>query len=271
VGGAKISGVFDPSKPPLSLAELAQRSFAKFADKPYLGWKVDKAYKFSTYREIAERVKNLSGAFLKLGFERGERVAVLGETSVEWALCDLACQMCGLILVPMFSTLPPNQVQTILADSTPRAILVADNKQLAKIEQIREALPSLEFVWTYKDVSGLEAQGAEHLKAHPTLYEQTWPAAIATDVATIIYTSGTTGEPKGVMLMHKNIIADVEGVCKIAPHLGKDDLFLSFLPLAHIYERTAGHYFPMRLGASVAYAESLFTVDIAARKAQKNL
>jgi long-chain acyl-CoA synthetase len=136
-----MRSVFDPTKPPQTLAELAQRSFSRVPQRPCLGQKTDGAYQFATYAQIAERVKNLSGAFLEIGIERGDRIAILGDNKPEWALCDLACQMCGIISVPLFSTLPPGQIQTILDDAKPRAILVADAKQAKKIEQIRAEVP----------------------------------------------------------------------------------------------------------------------------------
>ncbi len=253
--------MFDPTKPPSTLAELGQRAFANFAERPYLGQKAGKAYEFQTFAQVAKRVENLCGAFLERGFERGSRVAILGDNRREWALTDLACQMCGLISVPIYATLPSGQVETILRDCGARAVVVSDKGQRAKVEEVNANLPDLELVWSYDEFAGLEESGAKFLAGKPGLYESTWPAALPTDVATIIYTSGTTGEPKGVMLMHKNIIADIEGILKIGPHLTSDEVFLSFLPLAHIYERTAGHFLPLRLGASVGYCESLRTVD----------
>lgn len=253
--------MFDPSKPPSTLAELAQRSFVTFATRPYLGEKRDGKYEFKSFADIAVRVENLCGALLELGLVRGERVAILGDNRIDWALTDLACQMGGLISVPIYSTLPPGQVETILRDCGAKLVVVSDEKQGAKIEEIRARLPELQTVWTYAGFADLEQKGVTYWKANAGLYESTWPAALPNDVATIIYTSGTTGEPKGVMLQHKNIIADVEGILKIGPHLNESDVFLSFLPLAHIYERTAGHFLPLRLGASVAYCESLRTVN----------
>ena len=257
----KITPVFDPTKPPSTLAELGQRAFANFPDRPYLGQKAGKAYEFLSYAQVAKRVENLCGVFLERGFERGARVAILGENRREWALADLACQMCGLISVPIYATLPAGQVETILRDCGARAVVVSDKGQRAKVEEVRGASPDLEFVWSYDEFAGLEEEGAKFLAGKTGLYESTWPAALPIDVATIIYTSGTTGEPKGVMLMHKNIIADIEGILQIGPHLTQDEVFLSFLPLAHIYERTAGHFLPVRLGASVGYCESLRTLD----------
>ncbi len=258
---AKIKSVFDPSKPPQTLAELAQRSFVDFAERPYLGVKTDGAYQFQTYAQVAARVKNVAGALLQLGLERGDRAAILAENGPQWAIMDLACQMCGVIVVPLYSTLPANQVQVILADSGATLVLVSSDKQRAKVEKVREQLPELKHIWSYDEFPEIEARGAAHLEKNAGLFETTWPAAYPDDVATIIYTSGTTGTPKGVMLTHKNLVANAVAITKITPHLGTHERFLSFLPLAHIYERTAGQFFPLRLGASVAYCESLFTVD----------
>ncbi len=240
---------------------MAQRSFVDFAQRPYLGVKENGAFKFQTYAQVAERVKNVAGALLELGLARGDRAAILAENSPMWAIMDLACQMCGVIVVPLYSTLPANQVQVILADSGASLVLVSGDKQRAKVEKVREELPDLKHVWSYEEFGDIEARGAAYFKDHPELFESTWPAAYPNDVATIIYTSGTTGTPKGVMLTNKNLVSNAIAITKITPHLGTQDRFLSFLPLAHIYERTAGQFFPLRLGASVAYCESLFTVD----------
>ena len=253
--------MFDPSKPPQTLAELAQRSFVDFAERPYLGVKTDSAFHFQTYAQVAARVKNVAGALLQLDLQRGDRAAILAENSPMWAIMDLACQMCGIIVVPLYSTLPANQVQVILADSGAKLVLVSSAKQRAKIDKIRDEVPDLKDIWSYEEFGEIEQRGAAHLKEHAGLFETTWPAAYPDDVATIIYTSGTTGTPKGVMLTNKNLIANAVAITKITPHLGTHERFLSFLPLAHIYERTAGQFFPLKLGASVAYCESLFTVD----------
>ena len=240
---------------------MAQRSFVNFAERPYLGVKENGAYQFQTYAQVAARVKNVAGALLQLGLARGDRAAILAENGPQWAIMDLACQMCGIIVVPLYSTLPANQVQVILADSGASLVLVSGDKQRAKIDKVRAELPELQHVWSYGEFPEIEARGAAYFKEHPELFESTWPAAYPDDVATIIYTSGTTGTPKGVMLSHKNLVSNAVAITKITPHLSSAERFLSFLPLAHIYERTAGQFFPLILGASVAYCESLFTVD----------
>jgi len=282
--------MFDPTQPPATLAELAHRSFVQFTAEPCLGTK-DKAagaYKFQTYGQIAMRVRHAAMGLSALGLERGQRAAIVAENAPEWAIADLACQMLGAISVPLFSTLPAGQVKSILRDCGAVLVFVSDGVQRKKIDEIQTELPELKTVVCFDESAAdqtvsteaptnvgnadaaekrkilsfaeLERRGEAEIHANKTGYEMIWPAAAAGDSATIIYTSGTTGEPKGVVLTHRNIISNVESVISVLS-LSHQDSFLSFLPLAHIYERTAGFYLPLRLGASIAYCESLFTVD----------
>ncbi len=269
--------MLDPNQPPATLSEMAQRSFVRFANERCLGAKGTAGnYEFATYAQIAERVRVVAGGLLALGLTRGDRVAILAENRPEWAIADLACQMLGAIVVPLFSTLPPPQVQYILQDSGAKIVFVSDQKQKQKIDALAGQIPDVSAVVTMDEEAvlavptsdakvlafrELEKRGEIHLAQHPDDYETSWPAAQAGDVATIIYTSGTTGNPKGAMLTHRNIVSDVDAVLASIKELKQGDTFLSFLPLAHVYERTAGYYLPLRIGAPIAYCESLFTVD----------
>ena len=266
--------MLDPKKPPVTLAEMAQRSFVQHVARPFLGEKPKGAteYKFATYGEIASRVRDVAGGVLQLGLARGDRAAILSENRSEWAIADLACQMTGLISVPFYSTLPSNQILTILRNCEASLVFVSNAAQWKKIAEIKSELPLLKHVVLFDAIknstedsetisfSDLEKNGQEYWTQNAGGYEMLWPAALSDDTATIIYTSGTTGEPKGVMLSHRNILANIEIIVSSIA-LSKDDSFLSFLPLAHTYERTAGYYLPTRLGSSIAYCESLFTVD----------
>jgi len=262
--------MLDPRKPPATLAEMAQRSFVQHVARPFLGQKPKGAteYKYATYGEIASRVRDVAGGVLQLGLARGDRAAILSENRTEWAIADLACQMTGLISVPFYSTLPSNQILTILRDCEASLVFVSNATQYKKIAEIKSELPLLKRVVLFDAIEdsetisflNLEKSGHEYWTQNAGGYEMLWPAALPDDTATIIYTSGTTGEPKGVMLSHRNILANIE-IIVTSIELSKDDSFLSFLPLAHTYERTAGYYLPTRLGSSIAYCESLFTVD----------
>ena len=274
--------MFDPNQAPHTLAELAQRAFVDFAAQDCLGVKnkETKTYDYATYAQVGGRVKNVACGLLEAGLERGERLAILAENCPEWALCDLACQMLGVISVPLFATLPSAQVKGVLRDCDAAAVLVSDASQLAKIKAVQAELPALKHVFVIDEIEGkisfaqLENAGIEYSKAHPTEFESTWPAAEENDIATIIYTSGTTGTPKGVILSHRNIIANVEAVGDaLREHYGamKSEVFLSFLPLAHIYERSAGFFLPLRIGAAIAYCESLGTVAANLKEARPTL
>ena len=274
--------MLDPSRSPSTLAELAQRSFSEFPSRPCLGEKSEGNYVYATYADISHRVQNFACGLVSLGIERGERVAILSENCTSWAITDIACQCRGAISVPLFSTLPSAQVAGILKDCGARAVVVSDKNQLQKIRDARESLPELRHVIVMDKLEGegvtlfadVEATGAKYLAQNPEAYETLWPAAQADDVATIIYTSGTTGDPKGVMLSHRNLCANVAGVGKLLNSyfkLGGDDVFLSFLPLAHIFERSAGFWVPLSLGCAVAYSESLRAVDKNMREAKPTI
>lgn len=296
--------MFDPSKPPATLAEMMQRSFQNYPHQPCLGTqpktpkgkadesaKAEAVYSYATYGEVAARVKAVAGGLLSLGLGRGDRAAILSENRAEWALADLACQMVGVISVSLFATLPPGQVSYILKDSGATLVFVSTGAQLQKICAIQSELPELRHIViteaapttesgaaqsapTLQSFAALETSGTAYHERNPADYEMTWPAAAANDVATLIYTSGTTGEPKGVMLTHRNLTSNALSIAE-ALHEAfgtlKEEVFLSFLPLAHVYERTAGYYMPLHLGAAIAYSESLFTVDKNMREARPTI
>ena len=223
-----------------------------------------------SHRELADRVRRLALGLRELGVARGDRVAILSENRPEWAIADFACLTAGLTDVPVYPTLPAEQITHIARDAGAVALFVSNELQAAKIQQIRGELPALRHVIGF--VPGLP--GADMTLADverrgegvdtPERREQYRREALDVkpdDLATLIYTSGTTGVPKGVMLSHDNIFSNVETAARAIPFTG-DDVALSFLPLSHIFERMAGHYLMFRTGTSIAYAESIDTVPI---------
>ncbi|MEP6858823.1 MAG: long-chain fatty acid--CoA ligase, partial [Gemmatimonadales bacterium] len=196
------------------------------------------------------------------------RVAILSENRPEWAIADYACLTAGLTDVPIYPTLPADQIAYILKDSGAVAIFISNKTQADKIREIRTQLPGLKTVIGFDEIPGLTNMSIAELEKRGGDGETS--LAIATyredaltvkpdDLATIIYTSGTTGEPKGVMLTHDNIYSNVAASMKAIPFEG-NDVGLSFLPLSHIFERMAGHYMMFATGTSIAYAESIDTV-----------
>ncbi len=177
--------------------------------------------------------------------------------------------MGGLVSVPIYPVLPPDQVEHILRDSGARGVFVADQEQLDKLMLVRARLPALERAFAF-DPCEAGSRGDEPLTLAELAGTTRPPERAATylpdargttpdDLATLIYTSGTTGPPKGVMLTHANFHANVVLSTRVFP-VGADDRALSLLPLAHVFERTVGHYIMWNAGVTVAYAESTHTV-----------
>jgi long-chain acyl-CoA synthetase len=257
-----------PRPAPGTLTKLFFDAVSKFNRPDALQVKVAGSYTPISHKEVADRVRHAARGLASLGVRRGDRVGILSENRPEWAIADFACLTAGLTDVPIYPTLPADQIAYILKDSGAIAIFVSNKEQAEKIRQIRSQVPALKTVIGFDDVPGLanmsmadlEKRGAEgETSGSIATYREDALLVKPDDLATIIYTSGTTGEPKGVMLSHDNIYSNVEASRKAIPFEGKD-IGLSFLPLSHIFERMAGHYMMFATGTSIAYAESIDTV-----------
>ena len=258
-----------PAPKPGTLNELFFASIEKFDRPDALQFNVNGKYKPISHREVASRVQRAALGLGTLGVMKGDRVAILSENRPEWAISDYACLTTGVTDVPIYPTLPADQIAYILKDAGTVAILVSSMEQAVKISAIRGEVPSLKHVISFDAIgdavdmslADLEKRGAAVESAESVAkYRAGANAVQPDDLATLIYTSGTTGPPKGVMLTHGNIHANVEATrCKI-PFTG-NDIALSFLPLSHIFERT-GDYLMFATGSSIAYAQGLDTVPI---------
>ncbi|HET6761967.1 MAG TPA: long-chain fatty acid--CoA ligase, partial [Gemmatimonadaceae bacterium] len=259
-----------PRPAPGTLTKLFFDAVSKFNRPDALQVKVAGAYKPISHTKVAERVRHAARGLSALGVKRGDRVAILSENRPEWAIADFACLTVGLTDVPIYPTLPADQIAYILKDSGAVAIFASDKAQADKIKQIRSQVPALKTVIGFDEMPGLtdislanlEKRGAEGETSQSiAAYRSDALTVKPDDLATIIYTSGTTGEPKGVMLTHDNIYSNVAASMKAIPFDGRD-VGLSFLPLSHIFERMAGHYMMFATGTSIAYAESIDTVPV---------
>jgi long-chain acyl-CoA synthetase len=221
-----------------------------------------------TYGEYLQRVIHLSAGLEATGVSSGDRVLLLSENRPEWAIADYALLSLGAIVVPVYPSLPANQIEYLARDSGARVIIVSDEKQYRKAVEVSRAIPQLETIVCMDPPAGLagnaitfagiERRGAEDTDAARRFHERI--AKIPPEhIATFIYTSGTTGEPKGAMLTHHNLQSNVDACLQIID-AGPDDVFLSFLPLSHVFERMAGHFTAVACGATVYYCETLFTI-----------
>ncbi len=225
-------------------------------------------------KEVFERIRDLSLGFRALGIAAGDRVAIISESRPEWLLCDLAILAGGAVTVPIYPTLSAAQARYILQDSGARLAVVSTRLQFDKVQEIRHLLPALEAIVTMDPAAANAAQSASIVpieeverRGHARMTGE-WGAgrefrdtarAVAPDaLATIIYTSGTTGEPKGVMLTHANLVANMIAAAA-ALDISQDDTALSFLPLSHAFERMVSYVY-LFSGVTIVFAESFDTV-----------
>ena len=220
-------------------------------------------------RKARADVEQLAHGLASLGVSRGDRVALISENRYEWALTDLATLSLGAVTVPIYPTLTAQQCRYILENSEAKVAIVSTPAQFDKISTASEGLPALSTLVAMdpaptgthraRAFASLLQEGATRAAAAPHQYREWVEQVSPEDLATIIYTSGTTGEPKGAMLVHRNIASNVEACLQVVD-LGPTDSCLSFLPLCHIFERMAGLYAMLRAGATIAFAESIDTV-----------
>lgn len=228
------------------------------------------AYVPISHAEFVAAVERLALAMNARGLRAGDRVAILSENRPEWAMADFCCAIQGLPDVTIYATLNAAQAAFILRDSESRWVLCSNREQLDKVLAHWDDLPRLEAA-VLMDGELPPAPGRTLLRWSELLREgeamearrpevRTWgDQRKPGDLLTLIYTSGTTGDPKGAMLTHGNLVSNVLTSLE-AVQLGEGHRCLSFLPLTHIFERMAGQFLMVHLGASIYYAENVNTV-----------
>ena len=222
--------------------------------------KIDGVWRPVATREFADEIIALAGGLIAAGVEPGDRIAIMSGTSYEWVLCDFAIQMVGAVTVPIYETSSPPQIEWFLTDSGANRIFVADAATRAVVE--RAGVPAPCAVWTMDDgdIARLSANGRE---VGPEPVHQRRQATTADTLATIVYTSGTTGRPKGCMISHGNLLAEInsllsaEGVRELM--LTADSSLLLFLPLAHILARIV-QFAAFLGGARIAHTSDIRNV-----------
>ena len=217
--------------------------------------------------EFAARVGALAASLRARGVRHGDRIVILSENRLEWAIADFATLSIAAISVPLYPTLPAAELAPLLAESTPVGAFVSTRAQREKIE-VSAAGTGLRWIHCFDEEplpAGAEgaapgaagtssgAAGGTSAPAEPS-YGPT-----SDDVATLIFTSGTGGPMKAAALTHGNLIAD-GFACLAVLQIGPADTHLSFLPLCHVFERTAGELVMIYCGATIAYAESMEAV-----------
>jgi long-chain acyl-CoA synthetase len=253
------------SKPFKTINELFLQAMKDHQKPDAFLTKTGRRYRGIASRDVLLKVAALAQAFQKMGIGPGERVALLSENRLEWALTDYAILGLGAVTVPLYSTLLEGDVEFILRDSGSKGIVVSARDQLKKVLAVWGSVPALKFivamdsepgefpdVLRWKELAGREAAaGPDPVKSLEAQAFRSQPG----DVASIVYTSGTTGVFKGVVLTHANIASNIQA-CDRLFNFHPGDIGMAFLPLAHIFERMIDFYY-MAQGVSIAYAESI--------------
>jgi long-chain acyl-CoA synthetase len=251
-----------------SVPEMLKLNAQRYADRIAISYKKDGTFLSLSYAEFYERVLMAARGLRKAGMVPGENVAIFSENRAGWAIADFAIQCAQGVTVPIYATNTAEQAAYVINHCAAKIVFVSNRIQYEKLITIREQLPSLEQVISFE-----RFLGSHDLPVY-TLYqlseisyavteqerseiEHCIDAVLSTDLITIIYTSGTTGIPKGVMLTHENVIFDAYYGLQKLEALSMNETFLSFLPLSHILERTAGYYAPLMTGCHVAFCESV--------------
>ncbi len=246
-----------------TLPDLFYRSVDHFRKPEHLRYKRDGAWRGTSSEEFRTAVEETALGLAGLGIGKGDSVAILSENRPEWAFADFATLALGAADVPIYPSLTPTQVRYILSDSRAKAVFVSTPAQAAKVAEAKGELPGLGHVIGIEPAPGtlplaeLRARGRAALASEPDAVRKRAAGVVPSDLATIIYTSGTTGDPKGVMLSHRNLVSNVLAAAAVFPQIQPDWTALSFLPLCHSFERTAGHNFMLHSGVTIAYAESV--------------
>lgn len=266
----------NPVKRPTTVPQLIRNVVAHIHPDthPFLTHKVKDTWVDISYREALEKIDAISAWFLEMGIQKGDRLGLVIENGPEYIFYDQALQQIGAINASIYPTLTEAETEYIINDSGMKALLIGNPFLLRKVLKVANNCPSLLRIIPafddydkYTDKVSLNAgvisfeemleEGRKVVHQYHQAIEIAREAILPSDLSCLIYTSGTTGTPKGVMLMHSNFVETVwAGLYQISI-VDKDDTFLSFLPLSHVFERAATYYMCLGAGCRIAFAQSL--------------
>lgn len=242
-----------------------RKSVQTWGDKAAFREKKNGKWVATSFKDLKIRAQRIARFLLSRGIEPGERVVLVSNNRTEWPVIEMGIQTATAASVPIYPSTAPDTILHILENCEAKIAFLEDKKQLEKFREVRPEASFLKEV-VVLDADGLDLKDQElrladvesefsDKKEHDEAIEARIEALTEDDLASIVYTSGTTGMPKGVMLLHKNFSHNVTAAQALISISDKDH-HLSFLPLSHVFERTAGYYLPVMTGATVHFAES---------------
>jgi long-chain acyl-CoA synthetase len=210
--------------------------------------------------DAARRVDELANGLLALGLRKGQAFGIVSTPRVEWSLCDWALALVGAVTAPVYANSSPGDTAYVLDHAGAVGVFVENEEQRAKVESVRDRLPSLQHVLTFAELDALAARGREFAAEHPTALDEAESAVSPDDLFTYIYTSGTTGPPKACMILHRHyyaMTAVVDEMEDSAVEVG--DVLLLYLPMAHNFGRLM-HLSGPYVGCTVAFCSDPYAV-----------
>ena len=250
-----------------TLVDLCRYALAK--PKPaLLNYKKDNQWRSLSTEELAEKVRLAAMGLFALGVRPGDHVGLLSENRIEWTMADLAVINCGAADVPIYPTQAPKQVAYILNDAGVEVLFISNQAQYDRVREALNTCPKLRVIISFDPVKAPSGKvmsfdellnwGTAAYDTDPHAFENMQATVTPETLATLIYTSGTTGDPKGVMLTHSNLVANVISTSQVMT-VAEDETALSFLPFSHIFERAVIYYY-LFTRAKVFYARSIESV-----------
>ena len=240
----------------------------------FLLHKINDSWAEISYKEVLHIADAVSSYFLEMGIKKGDRLGLIIENSVEWIFYDQGIQQIGGVNVSIYPTLTEQEIEYILNDSGVKTMLVGNPFLFKKILKIANNCPELQrIIPVFEDYqrhipatdlnvgvisfANLISEGEKCIPLFQKDIDSLRQAILPSDIASLIYTSGTTGTPKGVVLTHSNFVQNVKVCLDQIPVIDQYDTFLSFLPLSHVFERTATYHVCCAVGSKIAFAQSL--------------
>jgi long-chain acyl-CoA synthetase len=253
-----------------SLPAMFYAQAERYGDQPFLWRKQSREWRSLTWKDAAERTRALAAGLRRLGIGKGDRVTLVAENRPEWLIADLAIMTAGAITVPAYTTNTVNDHIHILSDSGSKCAIVSTAALAEALLPAAARTPGVDHVIAIEPPAIPVPDGVRVVAWDSLLQEgrsagdgrcATVGQIARTDTCCIIYTSGTSGKPKGVMLSHGAILCNCMGAEDLLRRLPQfedhGEVFLSFLPLSHAYEHTAGQFLPVSIGAQIYYAEGI--------------
>lgn len=248
-----------------NILEMLKHTVEKYPNKNAFLYKNKGEYEGITYGKFWERIRNFANGLIHLGVQQNDKVALISNSNPMWGITDFALASFSAVSVPIYPTIPAEQVAYIMKNTEIKSAIVENKEQYMKLKDAGIPLDKIIMMYPEKESSSKEyvsfLEVEEIGKNNPQKdWESLWKHIDRSQLLTIMNTSGTTGNPKGVMLTHGNVLANIEGVNFWVVELYPEDVSLSYLPLSHIFERLAGHYLPLSIGVTIGYAENIQTI-----------